>query len=396
MSSIEITHRHLRSIESKLQSMETTICNAINNRALTSPTVSAETEGKLEILTVKVEDTKNTLTQTINTLQVSVSDAIRRIEALENAVSVGAPFTGEPLYVILPYFNYCSFQKRTTLFIDFIERYKDVENIKIVIVEGVLADQTPQLPDFGAKVFMHIHVTLKDRIWIKENLINLAVKQLPSEWKYMAWIDADITFLNTNWATETVELLQTNQVVQMFHSAVNMGPDGETLKVEQGFIYMYLKSGREFSKSSRYGVWHPGFAWACSREAYDKMGGLLEIGILGSGDRHMALGLIGLAEFSYPGNIGLSYKAKVLALQKNMEGFKIDYLKGSVLHHFHGSIADRRYVDRWAILTKNLYNVNNDVCYNSDNVLSLTEKGKRMQPEMDEYFVGRKEDSTKA
>lgn len=384
MSSVEISQHGMILLQSKIDIIEKNINDAI---CKSNECVCMYNDKTLAI--------KNELTEKINKTKSTVVAIKERMNVLEkvNGIITSDTYTGDYLYVILPFFNYCCFKKRTELFINFIKEYQNTVGIRIVIAEGIVKGQSAQLPDFSADVFMHINIELQDRIWIKENLINLAVKRIPSDWKYLSWIDADITFLNKNWLFETIELLQKNDIVQLFHSAVNMGPDGESTKVEQGFIYMAQKSGKEFNRTSRYGVWHPGFGWACTRKTYEKIGGLLEVGILGSGDRHMALSLIGKADASYPGNIGLSYQEKVVSFQERCAGLIADYVKGTVLHHFHGSIANRKYVDRWKILTNNLYNVKNDIYYNDEGVLSLTEKGKRMQPEMDEYFFERNEDA---
>lgn len=315
--------------------------------------------------------------------------------AIPSTPSTPAPresFHVSPLYVILPYFNYCHFHTRKKLFLEFVDRYLSTSGVKLIIVEGTPKGTPFQLPEFTDKVLLHIKVELADRVWIKENMINIAIKNLPPDWYYVAWVDADITFLNKNWAKETMELLKTHDVVQMFHSAVNMGPDGEALKVEQSFMYMHMKSGKAYHKTSKYGVWHPGFAWACTRHAYHQMGSLLDCGILGSGDRHMALSLIGQGDVSYPGNVHESYKNKVLEFQKKCKGFKVNYVHGTILHHFHGSLVNRKYVDRWNILTKNIYNVDEDIFYTDSGMLKLTEKGKRLQTEIDQYFLERKED----
>lgn len=385
MTSVEISQDNMLLIQSKIDVIEKNINDAIckSNECVcmfNDKTLTIKNE-----LTEKFDKTKNTM------LEIK-----QRMNVLEKVSGIVEPdsYTGEHLYVILPYFNYCCFLKRKELFTNFVKKYKNTLGIRIVIVEGIVKDQAEQLPDLSSDVFMHITIPLEDRIWIKENLINLAIKRIPVEWKYVSWIDADITFLNKNWASDTLTLLQKCDIVQLFHSAVNMGPDGESIKVEQGFVYMAKKSGEEFNRTSRYSVWHPGFGWACTRETYDKIGGLLDIAILGSGDRHMALSLIGKADASYPGNIGLSYQDKVLSFQQRCAGLVTDYVKGTILHHFHGSIANRKYVDRWKILTDNLYNVKNDVYYTDDGVISLTEKGKRMQPEMDTYFLERNEDAT--
>jgi hypothetical protein len=49
---------------------------------------------------------------------------------------------------------------------------------------------------------------------------------------------------------------------------------------------------------------HSGFAWCWVREILDRIGGLFELGGMGSGDHHMALGISGLADYSIPEEIG--------------------------------------------------------------------------------------------
>jgi hypothetical protein len=40
----------------------------------------------------------------------------------------------------------------------------------------------------------HLQVRAPSILWMKENLINIAVHELPSRFKYIAWIDADVEF----------------------------------------------------------------------------------------------------------------------------------------------------------------------------------------------------------
>jgi len=138
------------------------------------------------------------------------------------------------LYVILPYFNYCNFTKRKTLFIEFLNRIKK-ENVNVVVIS------TGGLPH-NLCVYRHIEVDIKSRLWIKENLINMAVARLPKSAQYIAWVDADITFLNKDWVKETVKALRTNDVVQLFQTAVNLGPNGEALKIDKSFAFMHTQS----------------------------------------------------------------------------------------------------------------------------------------------------------
>lgn len=245
----------------------------------------------------------------------------------------------------------------------------------------------------GLPVWSHMAFKTPSRIWIKENLVNLAVNRLPNSWKYTSWIDADLTFLNQNWVRDTIHELQTADVVQLWRSAVNLGAQGETLKVDTSFAYMFISSGTPWVPTDKYGFWHPGYAWACTRKAYDQMGGLVDWAILGSGDRHMAMALAGLADKSCPGNIHPNYMVLLDDFQKKMKNFKTSYVDGTIVHHWHGSFANRRYKERWEILTKNQFDPFVDIGMEEDGTVRLTKDGKRFEALLEEYFTGRKEDS---
>lgn len=299
------------------------------------------------------------------------------------------------LYVILPYFNYCAYESRKRLFLEFVKRIQNNPKVRIVIAEARENNGSFDLPCENLKIFLHIRVVTHHRIWIKENLINLAVKQLPPLWTYMAWVDADLTFMNRDWVDDTMEALRTHDVAQMFQSCINLGPTNEAMKLDQSFFHMYLRSGKPYHKNAKYGFWHPGYAWACTKKAYTQMGGLVEFAILGSGDRHMALALIGKVDYSHPGNIHPNYAKRLMEFQSRCAGLRSTFVPGTILHHFHGSIADRRYQERWNILTKNQYNPDEDIVCTQHGVVQLTKQGERIHEALSNYFVGRKEDNDK-
>lgn len=298
------------------------------------------------------------------------------------------------LYVVLPYFNYCEFGRRKQLFLEFVERLRNMPAIRIVIVEATLTGKKFQLPKAIPGVFKHVGFVTEHNVWIKENLINLAVQQLPPTWYYLAWVDADITFLNRQWVVDTMKTLEHKDVAQMFQTAIHMGPNEEALKIEKGFGYMHQTSDQPYHKDAKYGFWHPGFAWAMTRTAYDKMGGLIDWAIMGSGDRHTALALIGKVEYSHPGNISEEYANRLKQLQERCNGLTLGYVRGTILHHWHGRMEDRKYQDRWKILTNGGYDPSVDLVHNKNGVIQLTTEGERLHPKLQEYFQGRKEDCT--
>jgi hypothetical protein len=293
---------------------------------------------------------------------------------------------GQPeLYVILPYFNFCGFQKRKKLFIEFVHRMEAVPGIKLVVAE--YGQALPHLP-----VYKQFRFEIKNKIWIKENLVNMAVARLPDTWQNVAWVDADITFLNKNWVADTIRELRTNDVVQLFQTAVNLGPDGESIKIDKSFGFMHAKSGTTLTKNDRYGFWHPGYGWAVNHRTWDKMGGLVDWAILGSADRHMAMAWIGRVDWSYPGNIHPNYKAMLKEYQVLCKGFKVSFVPGTILHHWHGSLENRQYRERWDIITKNKFDPFEDLDTSTECV-RLSASGLRLEKEIYNYFLERKEDS---
>lgn len=297
------------------------------------------------------------------------------------------------LYAILPYFNFAKSKRRLQLFNEFVDRYSNITNLKLVIIEASLEGEEHELAAFP-NVSYHFKYHVKHQLWIKENLINVAIEQLPSTWKYVAWIDADITFLNKEWVNDTIAALSTEyDVLQPFHTGIHMGPDNEALKIERSFGYMHLRNGHDWIKTHKYGFWHPGFAWAIKRTFYEHIGGLLEFGILGSGDHHMSLAFINKVDNSRPDNIDDSYKSALREFETKAKCARLGYIKGTILHHWHGRLEDRKYVERWKILSKNKYNPFTFITKTASGLLELTNTGAILLPELCSYFSGRNEDN---
>jgi hypothetical protein len=293
-----------------------------------------------------------------------------------------------PLYVIAVVSNPARFSKRYTLFNEFCERMNHEKNIKLIGIElqqGSRPFQTNSI----------IKVRTNDELWFKENLINLAVSHLPDDWEYMAWIDTDIEFQNKDWVRETIEQLQTYRIVQLFSHAIDLGAKGETLHVHIGFCYQYV-NGEEWKEPKYGGTWHPGYAWAIRRETYDQIGGLIDFPILGSADHHMSLAFIGLGHRYLNSKLNNNYKLLCNIFQERCEKFvkrSIGFVHGTILHHFHGNKADRRYQDRWQILIKNDFDPLRDIIKNSRGLWQLEGSKIKLRDEIIRYFRQRNEDS---
>lgn len=300
------------------------------------------------------------------------------------------------IYIILPYFNFCKSPRRRQLFVEFVERYASLAGATLVIVEARLPGDQYDLPGQFKDVIYHYGFEVPHQLWIKENLINLAIARLPGSWQYVAWVDADLTFLNPDWVAQTKAALDTDyDILQPWHTAIHMGPDGEAMKIEKSFGYMHLKNGHEWNRTHKYGFWHPGFAWAIHRKFYDRIGGLIDFAILGSGDHSMSLAFVKKSASSYHNGVTDNYKKAVAAFEKRCGDVRLGFIPGTILHHWHGRLEDRKYVERWEILVKNKYDPETSVTCTSHGVLKFTEEGAAaLEAPIKEYFAGRKEDNT--
>jgi hypothetical protein len=291
------------------------------------------------------------------------------------------------LYVIAVVSNPARFETRYRLFNEFCKRMKHEKNVVLVTVE-LQQRARPFITDSIIKL------KTDDEIWYKENLINIGVQHLPDDWEYMAWIDADVEFQNKNWVSETIEQLQTYKILQLFSHAIDLGVKKETLQVHLGFAYQYVNGEKWLGP--KYSSWHPGYAWACRRSAYDEIGGLMEFPILGSADHHMSLAFIGLVEKYLNSALHPNYKLLCKIFQDRCERHikrNIGFVHGTILHYFHGNKQDRRYQDRWKILINNNFDPLVDIKKDSRNLWQLEDNKPQLRDEIMMYFRQRNEDS---
>lgn len=245
----------------------------------------------------------------------------------------------------------------------------------------------------------HIQLRHWDELWHKENALNIGISHLPPDWETVAWIDADIEFVRHDWLEETLHQLQVYQIVQMFETAVDLGPAGQTLSVHQSFMSQYIHKGAIHPETT-YQEWHPGYCWAARREAIDAMGQLYDKAILGAGDRHMALAFVGKAHLSFHPGTTSAYQQDIMNYQGRCETSirrDVGFVDGTILHTWHGKKVDRRYWDRWQILVKNEYIPWRDIKRNSYGVYQLhddmSNRFIRLRDEIRAYLRERNEDS---
>lgn len=329
------------------------------------------------------------------------------------------------LWVVTAVSNPVRFKTRYALYKAFKHHITHELRLNLVTVEAAFGDRDHQLTDDGLGDIVltttlpngvrtiDVRVRNSTQLWLKENLWNLGAMHVPTECKYVMFCDADIRFLNNHIGTEIVHALQEYRVVQPFETAADLGPENQVMDVHRSFGWChangwdwkpqtdgkggyYAKKPAGVHPAEAYGnPWHPGYAMAIRRDVLDKLS-LLETGILGAGDHHMMAALIGKAALSYPSKIGDAYKRQILAWQTRASDVvrgSLGYVAGTIVHSFHGSKRDRRYVSRWDILIQHAYDADTDVYKNSKGVLELRDSKPELRDAIRRYFKQRNEDA---
>lgn len=325
----------------------------------------------------------------INNIEIDDIQYNRNI--IKEAIQNNDPIE-DKLHVILCISNPCLYARRYILIKEFINRM-ELEETDVIIYVVEYAYKKQRFIITNPKNPRHLQIRTDVPIWHKENMINMGVKHLlPNNWKAFAWVDSDIEFDNPSWAKDTLKVLNgTKDVVQLFTNCIDMNINNEAMSIFTSFGHQYVK-GLPYSKQL-VRFWHPGFAWACTRKAYEKMDGLYEKGILGSGDNIMALCLIRCGLKAINEGSTDDYKKSVLDFQDRVKTLRLGYVPGVIRHYYHGSKKNRKYGERWQILLKYDYSPSLHTKNNEMGVLEPTKEcPMELLVEIMEYFKQRNED----
>ncbi len=250
-------------------------------------------------------------------------------------------------------------------------------------------------------------------MWHKENALNLGFARLPSDWKYAAWIDADLTFVRPDIVEATLHALQSYPIVQMWSRGLDLDPRGHVFAQYRGFAdsHRASQSPDEIPPYGAKGYWHSGYAWAIRRDAFDTLGGLIDFAVLGAADYFMAWALLGqlsarlysqlrdrgrAARGYSPGYVAalVDWERRAAALERNL-----GCVTGSVAHHWHGKKSRRGYNLRENILIDHRFDPATDLKRDWQGLWQLRVEGHSprqiaLRDGIRRYFADRDEDAT--
>lgn len=310
--------------------------------------------------------------------QIIARDAVYAADVAPRAASQRTFFSRhdrlhDPLYVILVVVNALRTRVRWKHYQDALQRIVEGGGIPIT-VEAAFGKRDFAVTNPGNPY--HVQVRCISELWLKEALINRGVARLSElhpDWPKVAWIDADVNFESDDVMDSTRHELEHYDVVQMWSRSLDMDSNGEptgTMAYSYGACYVEgiprpeIEVGKRsdyyyYQVEGKHGIyWHPGYAWACTREWWDRVGGLIDWAIIGNGDFYMAQGMCGLIADTYKSPspsyalLMLEWQRRCMRALSDGNNGGLGYVKGFITHKWHGPKADRGYTDRWKMLVK--------------------------------------------
>ena len=240
--------------------------------------------------------------------------------------------------------------------------YNSIKHLNHHIIECVIGDAEPQLENETSNI---TRVYTESLLWHKESLLNKIISELPEKYKYVFWVDADVIFTNKNWLVDSVEELQTKNIIQPFEYCVHLEkdelkpsfsmkeilmssfPNKRNNKVWRSFCSNYATN--ELWKDENYNNHgHVGFAWGAKREVLEEVP-LYDKALIGGADHIIAHASVGQINYCC---ISKSFTDNIDEINEWSKKFykvtngKVGYVKGELYHIWHGDIAKRQYFKR--------------------------------------------------
>jgi hypothetical protein len=309
----------------------------------------------------------------------------------------------ETLFIVACVANPLRWQSRIALARAAVADWLKEPNVHVTLAECAYGSRGHDLSDLAGPRITHLPLRATTMAWSKECLLNIAIAHLPPAAEKIVALDADVTFRRSGWATEALAALDLYPVIQPWDTAYDLGPHDEHIQTHKSFAAVWhagkpvVATGTAFwSFNGGYNVYpHPGYAWGWQRRVLDRIGGLLETGAMGSGDYHMALGLIGRYEASLPAGASEGYKNSVAswAVRTAFEiNGKLGFAHGTIEHPFHGRKADRGYQTRWQMFLDTGFDPATDIKRNTYGVLEFSGTKPDLERAFDRYLRAREED----
>jgi len=291
--------------------------------------------------------------------------------------------------VVSCYFNPCGYRTRAANLHAFVAALRR-QRIRYLLAE-LSFDGRYELPAGDTHV---LRLRGHDVMWHKERLLNLLVARLPSGVDKVAWVDADVIFPDRGWQASASVLLESYPLVQLFSHVVTAEADGRRALLRPSLAHAVASRVAEpFRLGLSYA--QPGLAWAARRDLLYRVG-LFDAMVVGGADTLMALAAYGYFEHprarGLPDALGRYWRSWALDMYRHTDG-SVGCVPQRISTLWHGTFANRRYVQRQRILTEARFDPATDLATDGQGVYRWASAKPALHEGVREYFYGRREDS---
>jgi len=299
--------------------------------------------------------------------------------------------------IVSCYFNFSGYRSAAKNLIAFLSSLEE-SHLEWLLVECAFEDAGFLLPSSRRIV----HIRSRDVMWQKERLLNLAVASLSERYSKVVWLDCDVLFENPKWLVQTSELLDSVPIVQPFTQAIWLRPEPSDLRSSgeetwSSFAAVYTKYPNA-ALLGRYD-WHghTGFAWAARRDTVARHG-LYDACLGGSGDHLMAHAFVGdwsSACLTYSLGCDTPFFRHFVDWSERIYPevrAQVQFVPGTLLHLWHGTIANRHYASRHLKLIQLGFDPRHDIRIGPSGCWEWNSAKTELHQHAREYFLLRKED----
>jgi hypothetical protein len=300
------------------------------------------------------------------------------------------------MWAITTYFNPAGYESKLRNF----KAFHALLGLPLVVVELVLPGHQSELASYlsllAPKNTIHVTVLKGDVMWQKERLLNVALRYVPDDAKYIVWIDNDLIFPDASWIYQLEQALEKHPLVQCFKTVRHL-PSGVVPADLNDDVLNYWTHERSGFSVMNGGA---GYVWAGRSDLLHKHG-FYDAMIVGGGDltflRAAAGYLLDSSEWAFscrftPAHVS-HCDAWGRAFYQDVKGRgSLGCLDTPVYHLWHGDFPDRRYFGRQHMLADHAFDPNHDIRINESGAWSWNSDKPGLHAALRDYFAGRRED----
>lgn len=305
------------------------------------------------------------------------------------------------LYVACMVFNPRAYESRYRLYREFKAR---MVAAGVVLVTVEIAFQNRDFVVTSADDDHDIQLRSDAEMWHKERALNLAIHHIirlhPTAEK-IGWFDTDVQIIDPNWVKKTVDALDHFAVIQPFSQACFLTPQNTVMWECYGAMFQHYHK-RGFHQEppiplSYIAGGHPGLAWVARRDILDKLGGVLDTCVTGSGDTHMLNALLGDWKLYTDQGMTKGYLRSIERwAEKCAEHVKgnVGFIDGAILHFWHGQSEKRGYEKRGTLVNFHKFDPYEDIQQAASGLYQWRGNKKNLEMDIRRTNIARDEDST--